>query len=135
VGVLIDTSLLVAAERGHTALALAGGSEEVALAAITASELLHGVYRADSTARRVRRQAFVEGLLAAVEVVPFDLPVARVHAELQADLGRRGIRVGSHDLLIAATALARGDIVATLDRRSFSRIPDLEVLVLEAPAP
>jgi len=36
--------------------------------------------------------------------------------------------VGSHDLLIGATALALGLSVLTLDRRSFAKIPDLDVL-------
>jgi tRNA(fMet)-specific endonuclease VapC len=38
--------------------------------------------------------------------------------------------VGSHDLLIGATAIALGYRVATRDRRSFGKIPGLEVVVL-----
>jgi len=36
-------------------------------------------------------------------------------------------------LIIAATALAHGYEVATLDARSFPRIPDLRVTVLQLP--
>jgi predicted nucleic acid-binding protein len=49
-----------------------GEEEEVAIAAVTASELLHGVHQA--TAERVtRRGAFVETVLAAFPVLPFNL--------------------------------------------------------------
>ena len=47
-------------------------------AAISASELLHGVERARDPAVRQRRGAFVEGVLANVPVIPFGLAEARV---------------------------------------------------------
>jgi tRNA(fMet)-specific endonuclease VapC len=133
VGTLIDSSLLVDAERGRLALdsALDAHADEPAgIAAITASELLHGVHRAATAAQRRRREAFVERLLAVLPVLPFDLVTARVHASLWADLAAKGASVGSHDVLIGATAIAHGYRVATRDRRSFGRIPGLEVVVL-----
>ena len=65
-----------------------------------------------------------------VPVFPFDLGTARIHAALRAGLASKGASVGSHDLLIGATALALGYRVATRDRRSFGKIPGLEVVVL-----
>jgi tRNA(fMet)-specific endonuclease VapC len=102
--------------------------EPIFVAAITASELLHGVHRAALPAQRVRREGFVEKLLGAIPVIPFDLLVARLHARLWAELAARGESVGQHDLLIAATALAHGHRVASLDQRSFPKIPGLTVL-------
>lgn len=127
--ILIDSSVLIAAERGALDLrqALAEAGEEVALAAITASELLHGVHRATRT-QRAAREAFVEQLLARMPVLSFDLLAARVHARIWAELAARGESVGAHDLLIAATAIASGAKIATRDRRSFPRIPGLTVL-------
>lgn len=55
---------------------------------------------------------------------------ARIHATLWASLAAKGVRVGSHDLLIGATALALGYRVATRDRRSLAKIPGLEVVLL-----
>jgi predicted nucleic acid-binding protein len=52
-----------------------------------------------------RAESFVEGLIAFLPVLPFDLDEARAHARLSADLQARGIAVGAHDLLIAATAV------------------------------
>lgn len=132
-GLILDSSVLVAAERGALSLDRVAGDrpdEEVAIAAITASELLHGVHRAANAARRNRREAFVEQLLAALPVLPFDLLSARVHASVWAELASRGVNVGAHDLLIAATALANGMSVATRDRRSFPRIPGLALVIV-----
>ena len=127
---LIDSSLFIAYERsGETPAALMDrlGAQEVALASITASELLHGVHRADSAVRRSRRERFVETVLRAVPVLPFTLEVARVHSRLWADLQRRGEIIGAHDLIIAATALNHQLAVATLNQRHFGRIPDLQL--------
>jgi len=127
---LIDSSVLVAAERGLLDLERTAedAKEPLALPAIAVSELLYGVHRAPSAALRSRREAFVEGLLAKVPVVAFDLPEARSHARVWADLARRGVTLGAHDLLIAATALAGGHAVATRDERSFPRVPGLTVV-------
>ena len=129
-GLLIDSSVLIAVERGEleagVVAAAAGPDEPVAIAAITASELLHGVHRL-SGARRVRAERMVSGWLEALPVIPFDLGVARVHATLAAQHRRRGRPVGSHDLMIAATAVHLDYRVATQDRRSFARIDGLAV--------
>jgi predicted nucleic acid-binding protein len=131
VATLIDASVLIAAERGRLdldAIVSQEADEVIALAAITVSELLHGIHRAARPAQRARREAFVEPLLAAVAVVPFDLVVARVHARLWAQVASAERPVGAHDLLIAATAIATGCRVATRDTRSFPHIPGLSLV-------
>jgi predicted nucleic acid-binding protein len=129
-GILIDTSVLVAAERGQLDLEpLIGrfGREEIAIASITASELLHGVHRLRG-AGRARSEVLVERLLDRLPVVAFDLAAARVHATLSAELRARGTPVGAHDLLIAAAAVLLDYAVATRDLRSLPRIKGLKVL-------
>lgn len=130
-GLIIDTSLFIAGERGrfdmpgflrHTI----GG--QPAIAAVTASELLHGVERADDAARRSRRSHHVEQLLASCVILPFNLAAARIHARLWAELESRGMMIGPHDMQIAATALAQGFDLATLNAREFQRIPRLRVV-------
>ena len=128
-GTLIDSSVLIAAERGRLDFeaALAGrAGEPVGIAAITASEVLQGTYRLGG-ARLARARAFAERWLNALPVVPFDLRAAQVHATLAADLGRKGTPIGAHDLMIAATAVQLGYAVATCDRRSFRRVDGLAV--------
>lgn len=66
-GAVIDSSVFIAAERGKLVFERVlrdYGDEPVAIAAVTASELLHGVHRAVDPSHRARREAFVERLLA-----------------------------------------------------------------------
>ena len=129
-GTLIDSSVLIAWERAQRDLEaqlVKYADEEFAISALTASELLHGVHRATTPARRSQRESFVEGLLSRLPAISFDLITARVHARLSAELALKKILVGPHDLMIAATAMAKGYAVATRDERSFLKIPGLAV--------
>jgi predicted nucleic acid-binding protein len=99
------------------------------MASISASELLHGIHRLRASARKIRAEAWVEAILAALPVFPFDLACARAHARLGADLARKGTTIGGHDLIIGATALAHGYSVLTRDRRRFPKIAELEVIL------
>jgi tRNA(fMet)-specific endonuclease VapC len=100
------------------------------ISVITASELLHGVHRADDETTRAQRRAFVEHVLARLDPVPITTQIARIHAEVWAQLERTGNSIGAHDLWIAATALAGGFRVATTNHRHFLRVPGLSVLAL-----
>ena len=127
---LIDSSVFIALERQNRPvgdLASAAPDEPVALAAITASELLVGVIRADTLARRLRRETFVEAILDLLPVFPFDLRTARVHAQLWSQLMAAGVPIGAHDMLIAVTALTHGYSVLTDNVREYRRVPGLEV--------
>lgn len=120
--VLIDTSVLVAAERGRVELSeLISPSERYAVSVVTAAELLHGVHRATGD-RAQARSAFVEGLLAGFSTVPVDLTVARAFARVSAELAAAGTPVDANDLWIAATSIAHGMELLALDG-DFDRIP------------
>ena len=140
-GSLLDTTVFIDAERALRRLPAVdaavslfgqlkdqlGPTEEVGIAAVTASELLHGVHRA-APQHRARREAYVEAVLAALPPIPFDLITARMHARLWAGLAAAGEDVGPHDRLVAATAITVGWRVATASVRHFSRVPGLDVL-------
>ena len=96
---------------------------------ITVSELLHGAHRASSE-RYGRRLAFVERILAGLDVLPIDEPIARAHAAIGADMAAVGLTIGTHDLWIGASAIANDLGVATHNPRDFRRIPGLRVLSL-----
>ncbi len=89
--------------------------------------MLHGVHRS-SGARRNRRSAFVEHVLAGFEALPITETIARVHADVWSSLDRDGNAPGAHDLWIAATALAHGFGVATRNHGDFKRIRGLRVI-------
>jgi len=130
---VIDTSVLVAAERGRLDLAefLASHPDEsFAVSAITWSELWHGVFRADGTKRRELRQAFVRSVGEIFPVLPFDSTVAEVHASTWASLARRGAMIGAHDLIVAATALATSASVVTRNSKEFARVQGLRVVTV-----
>jgi tRNA(fMet)-specific endonuclease VapC len=61
--------------------------------------------------------------------VPFDLLCARAHARLWAELAGSGEDIGSHDRLVAATAIASGWRIATANHRHFERVVGLQVTV------
>jgi tRNA(fMet)-specific endonuclease VapC len=141
VGTIVDTTVFVELERearrgaganvgrllGQRLAERLGVDDEAAIAAITASELLHGVHRA-TVEHRARREAFVEAILSVMPVLDFDLLAARAHARLWADLVTAGQDIGPHDRLIAATAISVGWRVATANTCHFDRIPDLDVV-------
>ena len=130
-GTVVDSSVLIAVERGQldpATLADEDDAEQLAMSAITASELLHGVHRLKSAVKRARASRFVEGAIATISVIDFDLDVARVHAELDAELAASGTSIGEADLMIAASAVWLDYRVATRDLRSFPKIKGLRVV-------
>src|SRR5205085_4077086 len=100
--VLIDSSVFIALERrgaGADDVLTLVPDEPVALVAVSASELLFGVERADTPQRRARRERFVEAMLALIPVLPVGTAEARVHARVWAGLAASGLVIGAHDLL------------------------------------
>lgn len=126
-GVLIDADILIEAQRGRLNLeiTLKNREDEFYLSVITASELLHGVQRSKDAATKTKRSAFVEGILATFAILPIDIQTARIHSQLWADLESKGALTGPHDTWIAATCLAHGLSLATLNIREYKRIPGL----------
>jgi tRNA(fMet)-specific endonuclease VapC len=118
---------VAAGERGRIRLDdLIGDDDDVAIAAITVAELLVGVELADA-AHRPGRKALLDSIIATVPIEDYDLDVARSHGMLLAHASRSGRRRGAHDLVIAATARARGRIVVTADQGGFSDLPGVAV--------
>lgn len=131
-GVILDSTILIAAEKQQLNLPsffAAHAHEPMFIAAITASELLHGVERA-TPPRREKRARFVENLLSSIEAIDFDVPVARCHAAIWAALETAGSPIGAHDIQIAATAVHHGHKVATLNTKDFKRVAGLRLLAM-----
>jgi tRNA(fMet)-specific endonuclease VapC len=128
VAILIDTSVLIEAERSGLPIDRRFDAETATISVVTASELLHGVHRASRERVRARRAAFVEGVLAALDPLPVTIAVARAHARIWADLERGGKMIGAHDIWIAATAVSHGMDVVTSNVAEFKRVPGLTVI-------
>ncbi|MGQ0812003.1 MAG: type II toxin-antitoxin system VapC family toxin [Nitrospiraceae bacterium] len=127
-GVILDTSILIAFERRAADIEMLfrdRGQEPVGMSVITAAELLHGVHRADTPARRMKRAAYVGKVIDQLTLYPFDLAAARIYAELWATLQKQGNQIGAHDAMIAATALSLGFSISTLTVRDYEKIDGL----------
>lgn len=136
-GLILDSSVVIAAERrGETVEQLienilnTTGDQEAALSAIGLTELIHGIYRAQTAEIRRRREAFIQELLAVVAVYPYTKETALLAGKIDGEQQRRGVVIPFGDLLIGATALTLGYQVLTANVRDFQRIPGLGVLSL-----
>jgi tRNA(fMet)-specific endonuclease VapC len=134
-GVIIDSSVLIAAERGR--LDWVGWQdtlrdEQQSITVITLSELWHGWHRAQNQEQRSRRERFIRSIEDRFPILAIGVAEARVHARLWSELSVAGKLIGAHDLLIAAVALANGHKLATLNRSEFARIAELQIADIEA---
>jgi tRNA(fMet)-specific endonuclease VapC len=134
-GLILDSSVVIAAERrGDTpeqlveqAIRLAG-NQEAALSSIGLTELVHGIYRANSEQTRLRRQSFVDELRAGLTVYPYTDETALLAGQIDGEQAARGIVIPFPDLLIGATALSLNFSVLTTNLRHFKLIPGLNVV-------
>ena len=99
------------------------GENEICISIIVAAELRFGAAKRNSA--RLSNQ--VETILAAMLVVPFDVPTDREYAKLRQLLESSSNSIGPNDLLIAAQARANGQILVTNNVSEFTRVPSLQV--------
>jgi len=134
-GVVLDSSVLIAGERGGQSVReilkrvqAAHGEVDCALSVVTVVELIHGIYRAKSATDRERRRAFSEELRRDMVVQPVTVEIAELAGRIEGEQAARGVTIAFEDLLIGATALHLGYAVATLNVGQFQKIPSLLVL-------
>ena len=124
---VLDTNTLIYFFKGMGNVAtrlLATSPAEIAIPSVVLFELEFGL--AKSTSPRKRRAQLNE-ICALVELLPFGDKEAKHAAQVRAQLEKKGTPIGTCDLLIAATALARSGILVTNNSREFSRVPNLQV--------
>jgi tRNA(fMet)-specific endonuclease VapC len=134
-GIILDSSVIIAGERGVLDFQswIANRAEDTfAISAISVAELWHGLERADDQ-NRSRRAAYLHAIINTLPIIPYTETIAYRHAKIWAALVKKGKMIESHDLIIAATALVRGDAVATLNPRHFVDVDGLLVLNPAAP--
>jgi tRNA(fMet)-specific endonuclease VapC len=129
-GVMPDTNVLITLEKTKSPIDFSkwDTSNQIYISAVTVSELLVGVHRANTEERKKRRRKFVDLVVAEIGVLAFTLQTARVHSELYAELAAKGLMIGAHDLLIAATACQYGLSILTENLNEFNRVPGLNVI-------
>jgi len=131
-GLMVDTNVFIRFEKSGKTIDLSPWeqSQRVYVSVVTISELLMGVHRANTEERRQRRSVFVEAIISGVGVLDFTIGSARVHAEIYAELAKKGQMIGAHDLIIAATARHHDLSILTENVDEFSRVPGLRVIPL-----
>lgn len=131
-GLLVDTSALIALERAKGDWIGKLPDEPTAVAAIVIAELMVGVRMADSRKRAAFRRAKIDTLLAKLPVFDFGPAEAERWADLFAELSRAGHLIPANDLIVASTAIERGFgvLVGPADETRFRRVPRLRVQVL-----
>lgn len=97
----------------------------IAVSSIVLFELRYGAARSQQPSDNNNRiRAFLSG---SIEVLPFGDDDAAKAGALRAVLESRGTPIGPYDLLIAAQALRRADILVTANFAEFSHVPDLKL--------
>jgi tRNA(fMet)-specific endonuclease VapC len=96
---------------------------EIGISSLTAAELDYGVEKSGSA----RNRQALEKFLAPLEIVAFDEMAFRHYGRLRADLEKRGLPIGSMDMLIASHALALNAILVTNNTREFERVSGLHL--------
>ena len=100
------------------------------LSSIGLTELVHGIYRAQTPQARAHRESFIQELLDDVDVYPYTKDAALLAGKIDGEQQERGITIPFSDLLIGATALVHGYSVLTVNVRHFRLIPGLKVVSL-----
>lgn len=134
-GILLDSSVVIRAERRHAnASQLLEGilneasDQEVGISAIGLTELVHGIYRADTSERSAKRQEFVRELRQGLNVYPYTAATAFLAGRIHGEQMARGVVIPTVDLMIGATALELGYRLMTTNLRHFRMIPGLHVV-------
>lgn len=136
-GIILDSSVLVAAEReGQNArqmlasIARKISETEIGISVVTLIELAHGAARANTPERKAKRQRFIEELQTAMPIHLVTVVLALRAGKIDGENQARGVRVALPDLLIGVTALELGYSVGTANLRDFQRVPGLSVVQL-----
>lgn len=124
---MLDTNIIsdvVRNPRGGPALRLRSiPQQDLCTSIIVAAELRYGCAKKGSD----RLSERVEGILAEIPVLGFDVPGDVAYGMICAELESKGLPIGYNDALIAAHARSLNAIVVTANIREFSRAPDLDV--------
>ncbi len=124
--VILDTNIIIdhlrqseGADTAFRSIPRRIAKEDLAISVVTVQEL----YEGRSTREKKKEDALV-ATIAPLRVLPYAYDLAQAAGELARELDHP---LDCADAAIAATALALGAQLATLDRKSFAGIPQLEL--------
>lgn len=124
---LLDTNFCIATIRDKPATvreAFNRHHAQMCISTVTVMELLFGV---ELSSQPHRNLAAVEGFIARLEVLDYDMTAAAHTAQIRAELKKAGKQIGPYDQMIAGHARSRGLVVVTNNTKEFRRVAGLRI--------
>jgi tRNA(fMet)-specific endonuclease VapC len=126
--ILLDTNVVVAFLNGDNSILkrIKDEIDRIALSSLVVAGLDYGAkvsQRAKENLEKLYR------FLDVVQVVPFDIELAKIFGSIKSKLRNIGKPTGEVDVLIAATAMAHKATLVTANRKHFENIEGLKVEV------
>ena len=97
---------------------------EICASSVTAMELLYGAHKSQAVRRNLDA---VEGLLARLDILDFDLAAAEQTGQIRAALASNGTPIGPFDVMIAGHARSTGLSLVTNNQGEFARVEGLRL--------
>ena len=128
---MLDTNIVSYLMRGQDevlAQKVAGHiAKDICISSITYAELRYGIDRKDDGLKKSQLERSLILFLSGIRVVDFDDQASIAYGRICSALEKNGNRIGLMDMLIAANAISRGDVLITHNTREFVRIEGLKV--------
>ncbi len=124
--ILLDTDICIELLRGNTKVIdkRKGYDEKVAISFMSVAGLFYGAEKSDNAGENSR---LIEEFLLTIEIIHSDLEILRKFGELKAILGSAGNILADADIFIAATTLAKCNMLITGNVNHFKRIEELRI--------
>lgn len=95
---------------------------QLCISSITLMELIYGAEKSSAPERNL---SVIEGFIARLQVLNYDIPAATHTGQIRAEQAKAGQPIGPYDQMIAGHARSQGLIVVTNNTREFSRVSGL----------
>ncbi len=122
----LDTNICIFILRGKNERVLkkvnATNSDDIKIPSVVKAELFAGAFKSAAPEKNIKQ---IQDFLNQFEIIPFDDLATWTYGRIWAELERKGQRIGSNDLIIAATVLSRNGTLITNNVKEFSRIDGL----------
>lgn len=97
---------------------------QICISSITLMELIYGAEKSAAVERNLRD---IEGLIARMDVLPFDSDAATHAGQIRAELAQKGQLIGPYDQMIAGHVRATSLILVTNNMREFERVAGIRL--------
>jgi len=124
---MLDTDIAIYVIKNRPAGARAKFQQQqgrLCVSSITVMELMYG---AEKSAQPERNLGDIEGFIARLVVLPYDVGAAFHSAQIRAELEKSGTPIGAYDQMIAGHARSCGLVVVSNNTREFQRVSGLRV--------